>query len=279
MSETMAASHRGLTPPSLRFIGDRPSEEERIRLIESLATKMHIKRRESAVTLFLFYCDLDDGFAPSEAYITKSLAMCKKSYLRGRSSLCDAGLINWDRDENKIEINFHILGVLDMLSPSLANFTSAGSKVSYPKLKDEEESHRTIGERNRYYPGYFSTSHLNEYEKHFFKAIDRMTPKEECEVFGIKYDKELEENWRDNSWRLIDEPEPLKEIKSTSSDWVDNLRPVRKNPNCDMKLFINECRKSEEYVVDPGYSWDTHVYKVCFNGKWTCFDADGMRIK
>ena len=168
-----------VVPPKLHFVGYRPSEEERIELIESLAEKRRIPRKAQAISLFLFYTELDEGFRPSEVYIEKSMQMSKNSFVRARKNLDDYGLIFWDKSANRITVDFETLYILDSLPVGQAGLYSAANKVRYQR-EELVSARRTIGERNMYVPGYLKTDNLSESEKDIFEAINKLTPKELC---------------------------------------------------------------------------------------------------
>ena len=378
---------KSVVPPKLHFIGFRPSEEERIELIESLAEKRRIPNKAQAVSLFLFYTELDEGFRPSEVYIEKSMRMSKNSFVRARKNLDDYGLIFWDKSANRITVDFETLYILDSLPVGQAGLYSAANKVRY-RGEEPAIAQKTIGERNMFVPGYLKTDNLSESEKEIFEAINKMTPKELCEFWGLEYRPEIEEAPEETdreSVEYIPDSEisritrkalmdmgydqlltqertsaastrycevvrtntelnhfvmngyertgelasyvqdkngeflvtsPVKEWGTQRFDsdgkflgnredpiaeewlyklvpvptispkdgereklgWVAELKPVRENPNCDLRRYIDECRKSPNYVFDPGYSFDTQTYRFFFDGKWTCFDKKGNYV-
>ena len=377
-----------VVPPKLHFVGYRPSEEERIELIESLAEKRRIPRKAQAISLFLFYTELDEGFRPSEVYIEKSMQMSKNSFVRARKNLDEYGLIFWDKSANRITVDFETLYILDSLPVGQAGLYSAANKVRYQR-EEPVSARRTIGERNMYVPGYLKLDNLSESEKHVFEAINKLTPKELCEFWGLEYRPEIEEAPEDfdkesvscpsdaeinritrkammdmgydmlleqernstssarycdlvrlntelnhfvmngyektgefssyvqdkktgeflvtspvkewgsqkfdsdgkflgdredpvaNEWLYKLVPVPDMSVKAQDIEklgWVAELKPVRDNPDCDIRKYIDECRKSPNYVFDPGYSFDTETYKFFFDGKWTCFDKKGNYV-
>ena len=375
---------KSVVPPKLHFVGFRPSEEERIELIESLAEKRRIPNKAQAISLFLFYTELDEGFRPSEVYIEKSMRMSKNSFVRARKNLDDYGLIFWDKSANRITVDFETLYILDSLPVGQAGLYSAANKVQY--LREEPAiAQRTIGERNMYVPGYLKLDKLSEAEKDIFEAINKLTPKELCELWGLEYRPEIEEapeeidresvgylsdseisritrkalmdmgydqqlltsaastryceivrtntelnhfvmngyertgelasyvqdkngeflvtspvsEWGtqrfDSDGKFLGDREdpvadewlyklvPVPTVSPKNGDreklgWVAELKPVRENPNCDLRRYIDECRKSPNYVFDPGYSFDTQTYRFFFDGKWTCFDKKGNYV-
>lgn len=378
---------KSVVPPKLHFVGFRPSEEERIELIESLAEKRRIPNKAQAVSLFLFYTELDEGFRPSEVYIEKSMRMSRDSFRRARKNLDDYGLIFWDKSANRITVDFETLYILDSLPVGQAGLYSAANKVHY--LREEPViAQKTIGERNMFVPGYLKTDNLSESEKDIFEAINKLTPKELCEFWGLEYRPEIEEAPEETDRESVSCPSDSEisritrkalmdmgydqlltqertyaasarycEIVRTNTElnhfvmngfertgelasyvqdkngeflvtspvtewgtqrfdsdgkflgnredpianewlyklvpvptisprdgereklgWVAELKPVRENPNCDLRKYIDECRKSPNYVFDPGYSFDTQTYRFFFDGKWTCFDKKGNYV-
>lgn len=378
---------KSVVPPKLHFVGFRPSEEERIELIESLVEKRRMPNKAQAVSLFLFYTELDEGFRPSEVYIEKSMRMSRDSFRRARKNLDDYGLIFWDKSANRITVDFETLYILDSLPVREAGLYSAKNKVHY-QGEEPAIAQKTIGERNMFVPGYLKTDNLSESEKDIFEAINKLTPKELCEFWDLEYRPEIEEapeetdresvscpsdseisritrkalmdmgydqlltqertsagstryceivrtntelnhfvmngfertgelasyvqdkngeflvtspvsEWGtqrfDSDGKFIGNREdpiteewlyklvPVPTISPRDGEreklgWVAELKPVRENPNCDLRRYIDECRKSPNYVFDPGYSFDTQTYRFFFDGKWTCFDKKGNYV-